>query len=63
MNNLKNCPCCGGQAIMQAPNMHKKTAVTCKSCGLSTKWGMAENDDEPVERCKECEKHYMYGIE
>ena len=36
---LLPCPCCGGNPVREAPNMHYKTTVTCTQCGLSTKWG------------------------
>lgn len=27
---------------MQAPNMHRKTCISCKECGMSTGWGSVE---------------------
>ena len=42
MSELKSCPFCGGEAAMQAPNMHRKTCVVCKECGVSTGWGAVD---------------------
>lgn len=42
MSELKPCPFCGGEATMKAPNMHRKTCIACKECGVSTGWGTVE---------------------
>lgn len=39
---LKACPFCGGEAVMQAPNMHRVTCISCSNCMASTKWGKVE---------------------
>ena len=42
MKRLKRCPCCGGPAKEQRPNLLGKTCITCSKCGLSTRWGSPE---------------------
>lgn len=42
MEELKPCPFCGGEAIMQAPNMHRVTCISCRDCMASSKWGKIE---------------------
>ena len=66
---LLNCPFCGGEVAMQAPNMHRKTCVVCKECGVSTGWGAVDTitsvwnrraqhmptvDTVEVTRCRDC---------
>jgi len=59
---LLPCPCCGGEPFRQAPNMHRKTTVTCKQCGLGTKWGecydvsLAWNARAPILSAEEIQK-------
>ena len=38
MTELKECPFCGGEAIIQSPNMHRVTCISCKQCKASTAW-------------------------
>ena len=41
-DKLLPCPHCGWEATMQAPNMHRRTCITRKGCGVSTKFGTPE---------------------
>lgn len=43
MEKLKPCPFCGGEAVMQAPNMHHVTCIACRDCMVSSKWGKPED--------------------
>ena len=58
---LLPCPCCGGNPVREAPNMHYKTTVTCTQCRLSTKWGrhydvsLAWNTRTPILSSEEME--------
>lgn len=69
MIELKPCPFCGGEATMQAPNMHRMTCITCKECWMSSGYGTPEEvaakwnrraepaptvDTVEVVRCRDC---------
>ena len=41
MNELKHCPLCGGEAVLEylsQSNEHCNATIRCQSCGLTLEW-------------------------